>query len=91
MLVMFGCCFAKKVRARLGLADVVQVSNDTVMILLKRVFQCGSREQNGMVVWCAGTYGIYEITGNRINTSSFGIPSKSASMAAEWNLARGNF
>lgn len=89
--VLFGCCFAKEVWARVGLADVVQVAlNDSVLTLLKRAFQTGTREQNDMVdlvcwnLWHRRNNWVW----NCINTSSFGVQSRSSSMLVEWNRAR---
>lgn len=66
------------------------VVNDSVVNLFKRAFQTGSKEQNGMVglvcwnLWNRRNNWVW----NRINTSSFGVYSRSCSMLAEWNRAR---
>lgn len=89
--VLFDCCFAKEVWGRMGLANIVQVwPNDTIMTLLKRVFQHGNRDQNGLVglvcwnLWYMRNNWVW----HRINASSFGIHSRAFSMLAEWNRAR---
>ncbi|XP_074355726.1 uncharacterized protein LOC141695374 [Apium graveolens] len=91
MHILFQCCFARDLWDKVGLAELVTVSpSDTVMTILKRVFQNGGHQRNGLVgmlcwnLWYRRNNWVW----NRINTSSFGVKSRTVNMLAEWNRAR---
>lgn len=88
--ILFRCCFAEDVWTRMKLTDLVYVTlNDSVMTILKRVFQNVNRDQIGMVgmvcwnLWQRRNDWVW----NRVNTSSFSIQSRAVSMTVEWNRA----
>lgn len=89
--VLFKCCFARELWESMGLAELVNVEpNDTVMSVLKRIFQRGDQQQNatvGLMCWNLW-YRRNTWVWSHVNTSSFGVKSRMYSMLTEWNRAR---
>lgn len=88
---LFGCSIAKEVWNSVGLLDLVQTTqNDTVMGLLKRVFEVGTQEQAVMVgllcwaLWSRRNKWIWE----RVNMSIFGIKAMELNLVSDWKRAR---
>ncbi|KAL8156414.1 hypothetical protein AgCh_001488 [Apium graveolens] len=89
--VLFTCGIAREVWCSVGLQNVVRViQNDTVMSILKRVLEVGTREQWIMVglmcwsLWTRRNKWVWE----RVHMSAFGIKAMALNLVADWKRAR---
>ncbi|XP_074328478.1 uncharacterized protein LOC141666388 [Apium graveolens] len=89
--VLFTCGIAREVWSSVGLQNVVRViQNDTVMSILKRVLEVGTREQWIMVglmcwsLWTRRNKWVWE----RVHMSAFGIKAMALNLVADWKRAR---
>lgn len=88
---LFDCCIAREVWSSVGLQDLIRTSTqDTVMTVLKRAFNLGTKEQRAMVgllcwsLWSRRNKWVWE----RVNTSVFGIKAQALNLVADWKRAR---
>lgn len=89
--VLFQCSFAREVWASAGVSNLVTVwPNETVLLVLKRVFQTATKEQVLMI--CMLCWSIWQRRNdwvwNRVATSSFGVRSRACCLFTEWQRAR---
>ena len=90
---LFECSIAREVWNSVGLQDVFRVmNNDTVMTVLKRAINIGTRDQFIMVavlcwsLWSRRNKWVWE----KVNTSAFGIKAMALNLVADWRRARQN-
>lgn len=89
--VLFNCDIAKEVWHNVGLQElVIATAQDTVMSVLKRVFNSGEKDRCAMVglicwsLWSRRNKWVWD----RVNLSAFGIKSMALNLVADWRRAR---
>lgn len=89
--VLFDCSIAREVWCSAGLQNVITVANnDTVMTVLKRILNAGTREQFAMVcllcwsIWTRRNQWVWQ----RIQMSVFGIKAMACNVVADRRRAR---